>query len=178
SVGAGASTRWATWMQWQNGVSFGIKDPQFHRDVSYFAFTYPMQRMVLGALFRAVVLSIIAAGVVHYLYGGLRLASPGERVTRAARAHLSLLLGIFVLLKAAAYWLDRYGLDFSRRGFVDTGASYTDVHAVLPAKTILFAIALICAVLFFANVVVRNWTLPAVALGLMVVSAIVIGGIY
>src|SRR5947208_9243935 len=100
------------------------------------------------------------------------------KVTPAARAHISVLLGFFVLLKAVAYWLDRYGVNYSRRGFVDTGASYTDVHAVLPAKTILVFVAVICAGLFFANVRIRNWRLPAIAFGLMVGSAIVIGGLY
>src|SRR5690606_40890170 len=62
--------------------------------------------------------------------GGFRLQQPGGvHATRAARAHLSALLGVFVLLKAAAYWLDRYGLAFSERGFVH-GPSYTDVNAV------------------------------------------------
>jgi uncharacterized protein len=177
-TGIAAAGRWSTWLLWRNGVSFGIKDPQFHRDVSYYAFTYPMQRFLLGMGFTAVVLSLIAVLVVAYLYGALRPQTPGQNVTPAARAHISVLLGVFVLLKAAAYYLDRFGLNYSKRGFVDTGASYTDVHAVLPAKTILIFVAVICAVLFFLNVRTRNWRIPAIAFGLMAVSAIVIGGIY
>src|SRR5581483_6162198 len=84
---------------------------------------------------------------------------------------------LYVLLKAVAYWFDRYGLAFSGRGIV-TGPSYTDVHAVLPAKTILVFVAIICALMFFANVFTRNWALPAIAFGLMALSAIVIGGAY
>jgi uncharacterized membrane protein (UPF0182 family) len=176
--GVAAAGHWSTWMLWRNGVDFGIKDPQFHRDVSYFAFTYPMQRFVLGMAFTAVILSLIAVLAVAYLYGALRLQTPGPKVTPAARAHISVLLGVFVLLKAIAYYLDRFGVNFSTRGFVNTGASYTDVHAVLPAKTILVFVAIICAGLFFANVRIRNWRLPAIGFGLMVGSAIVIGGIY
>ena len=59
---------------------------------------------------------------MHYLFGGVRLQTPGEKVTPAARIHLSVLLGIFVLLKAAAYYLDRYGLLFNERDG-RTGAS-------------------------------------------------------
>ena len=177
-TGSAASGRWRTWMLWRNGVHFGQKDPQFHRDISYFAFTYPMQRFVLGMLFAAVVVSLVAVLAVAYLNGGLRVQTPGPKVTPAARAHISVLLGLFVLLKAVAYWLDRYGLNFSTRGFVDTGASYTDVHAVLPAKTILVFVAVICAGIFFANVRIRNWRLPAIAFGVMVLSAIIIGGVY
>jgi uncharacterized membrane protein (UPF0182 family) len=176
-AGLSAASRWSLWLQWRHGVSFGRKDAQFGRDVSYFVFTYPFQRMVLGYLFTAVVLGLIVAAVVHYVFGALRLQTPGEKVTPAARAHISVLLGIFVLLKAVAYWLDRYGLAFSPRGIV-TGPSFTDVNAVLPAKTILAIIALICAGLFIANLWFRGWTLPIVSAGVLVVSAIVIGGVY
>ncbi|HEX3908391.1 MAG TPA: UPF0182 family protein [Mycobacteriales bacterium] len=176
-TGASASTHWKTWLLWRNGTSFGIKDPQFHRDISYFAFTYPMQRYVLSVLFAIVIVSLIAVLITEYVFGGVRLQTPGPKWTPAGRVHVSVLLGVFVLLKAVAYWLDRYGLAFSGRGIV-TGPSYTDVNAVLPAKTILVFVAVICALLFFANIVTRNWLLPAVALGLMVLSAIVIGGVY
>jgi uncharacterized membrane protein (UPF0182 family) len=115
--------------------------------------------------------------VTAYFYGSLRIQTPGPKWTPAGRVHVSVLLGAFVLLKAIAYWLDRYGLAFSGRGKV-TGPSYTDVHAVLPAKTILVFVAVICALLFFANVYTRNWLLPAVAFGVMLGSAIVIGGIF
>ncbi len=177
-TGSAASGRWKTWMLWRNGVPFGLKDPQFHRDISYYAFTYPMQRFLLGMLFAVVVVSLLAVLATAYLSGGLRPQTAGPKVTPATRAHLSVLLGGFVLLKAWAYWLDRYGLNFSRRGFVNTGASYTDVHAVIPAKTILVVVAVICAGIFFANVRIRNWRLPAIAFGVMALGAIVIGGVY
>ena len=176
-AGLSAAARWETWLLWRNGTSFGVEDAQFGRDVSYFAFTYPFQRFVLGFLLTAVVLSLITAAVVHYLFGGVRLQTVGEKVSPAARAHLSVLAGLVVLLKAFAYYLDRYGLAFSQRGYVN-GPGFTDVNAVLPAKNILIGIALICAVLCFANIVVRNILLPAGALALLVVSAVVIGGIY
>ena len=83
-----------------------------------------------------------------------------------------------MLLKAIAYWVDRYGIDFSQRGVVRTGASYTDVNAVLPAKTVLAIIAVICAALFFAGALRRSSMLPAVGFGLLVLSAVLIGGVY
>ncbi|HVM26730.1 MAG TPA: UPF0182 family protein [Mycobacteriales bacterium] len=176
-AGLSAAARWQTWLLWRNGSQFGVLDAQFERDVSYFAFTYPFQRFVLGFLITAVVFSLIAAAAVHYLFGGVRLQTPGDKVSPAARAHLSVLVGVIVLLKAFAYYLDRFGLAFSDRGFVQ-GPHFTDVNAVLPAKNILIGIAVICALLFFANIVVRNIVLPAGALGLLVLSSIVIGGIY
>jgi uncharacterized protein len=176
-AGLSAASRWQTWLLWRNATPFGVEDPQFGRDISYFAFTYPFQRFVLTFVLTAVVLSLLAAAVTHYLFGGVRLQTVGEKVSPAARAHLSVLLGVIVLLKAVAYYLDRFGLAFSTRGRVQ-GASYTDVNAVLPAKNILIGVAVICALLFFANTVIRNIVLPAGALALLVLSAVVLGGVY
>lgn len=181
-AGASASGQWRTWLMWVNGVSFGQKDPQFHLDVSFYAFDLPWYRFLLGFGFAAAILSLIAAALTHYLYGGLRITSPGARATAAATGHLSVLLGIFVALKAVAYWLDRYGLAVKSSDFKATdnwtGLRYVDANAYLPAKTILFCIAVICALLFFATLWRRTWQLPVIGFGLMVLSAILIGGLY
>ncbi|MFH9978570.1 UPF0182 family protein [Streptomyces sp. NPDC017179] len=181
-AGASAASEWRTWLMWVNGVAFGKTDPQFHLDVSFYAFDLPWYRFLLGFGFAATILSLIAAVLTHYLYGGLRVTSPGARATAAATGHLSVLLGVFVTLKAVAYWLDRYGLavkssDFKATGNW-TGLRYVDANAYLPAKTILFCIAVICAVLFFATLWRRTWQLPVIGFGLMVLSAILIGGLY
>ncbi|WP_073946585.1 UPF0182 family membrane protein [Streptomyces kebangsaanensis] len=181
-AGASAASQWRTWLMWVNGVSFGKRDPQFNLDVSFYAFDLPWYRFLLGFGFAAAILSLIAAALTHYLYGGLRVTSPGARATAAATGHLSVLLGVFVTLKAVAYWLDRYGLavkssDFKATGNW-TGLRYVDAHAYLPAKTILFCIAVICALLFFATLWRRTWQLPVIGFGLMVFSAILIGGLY
>ncbi len=176
--GVSAAGAWRTWLLFVNQVNFGVKDPQFHLDLSFFVFTYPFIRLVLSYLFWAVLLSLVLAALVHYLYGGLRMQGRHPRVTVATQAHLFVLVGIFVLLKAVAYWFDRYGIDFSQRGAVTTGASYTDVNAVLPAKTVLAVIAILCALLFFAGAARRSAMLPAVGFGLLVLSAILIGGLY
>ncbi|MEU9311618.1 UPF0182 family protein [Streptomyces sp. NPDC048256] len=181
-AGASAAGQWRTWLMWVNGVPFHQKDPQFHLDVSFFAFDLPWYRFLLGFGFAATILSLIAAALTHYLYGGLRVTSPGARATAAATGHLSVLLGIFVTLKAVAYWLDRYGLAVKSSDFKATdnwtGLRYVDANAYLPAKTILFCIAVICALLFFATLWRRTWQLPVIGFGLMVLSAILIGGLY
>ncbi len=88
-----------------------------------------------------------------------------------------MLLGLFVLAKAADYYLDRFDL-VHQSGSLITGMNYTADHAVLPAKNILLGIAVICAILFFVNVWRRTWLLPSVGLGLLAVSAILLGLIW
>ncbi|MGD9482431.1 UPF0182 family protein [Streptomyces sp. TRM70308] len=181
-AGASASGQWRTWLMWVNGTPFGQTDAQFGKDISFFTFELPFFRFLLSFGFAATVLSLIAAALVHYLYGGLRVTTPGARATAQATGHLSVLLGVFVALKAVAYWLDRYGLAVKSsdiRGQEEwTGLRFTDANAYLPAKTILFFIAIICTLLFFAALWRRTWQLPVIGLGLLVLSAILIGGLY
>jgi uncharacterized membrane protein (UPF0182 family) len=180
--GLTATGSWQTWLLFASRTSFNARDPQFNLDISFFVFVYPFLRMVLAYLFAAVLVSAAVAAAVHYLYGGLRLQpgpeGSGGRATVAARAHLFALIGMFVLLKSVAYWIDRYGIVESRGGTVSSGASYTDVNAILPAKTVLAVIALVCALLFFAGAARRSAMMPAVGFGLLVLSAILIGGVY
>jgi uncharacterized membrane protein (UPF0182 family) len=177
-AGFTAQSSWQTWLAFRNSTNFGRTDPQFGIDLSFFVFDYPFYRLALGFGFGIVLLSLIGSVLTHYVFGGLRLQTPGQKLTAAARVQLSVLLGLFVALKAVAYWLDRYGLVYSERGDVFTGASYTDINALLVPKTILVFVAAVCAIAFFANIFVRNFLLPAGALVVLLVSSLVIGVAY
>ena len=179
-AGISASGQWKLWLLWRNATPFGVVDKHFGMDVGFWVFTYPFVRFVTGFLFAVLFIALVVNLVVNYLYGGLRLQSSEDRMTRAARVQVSLILGLMLLLKAFDYALDRFGLavkdDDVVLGF--TGLKYRDVNALLPAKTILLFVALIVAVLFFINMFRKIWTIALAGLGLMVLSALVIGGIY
>src|SRR4051812_48220565 len=177
-AGFTAQGSWETWLKFRNSTPFGQTDPEFGRDLSFFVFDYPFYRLALGFGIAVVILALIGSLVTHYVFGGLRLQTPGQKLTAAARVQLSVLLGLFVALKAVAYWLDRYGLVYSDRGEVFTGASYTHVNALLVPKTILVFVAVVCALAFFANIIFRNFLLPAAALVLLLISSLVIGVAY
>ncbi len=90
---------------------------------------------------------------------------------------VSILLGLFLVVKAVDYWLDRFDV-LTTQGNKFTGMNYTSDHAVVPSKNILIFIALICAVILFANVVRRSWILPSVGIGLLALSAILLGAVW
>ena len=177
SAGLSAQGNWSTWQLWINGTKFGQKDPQFGKDISFYAWDYPAYRLMLGFGFAAIIFAIILSVVVHYLCGSIRVQTPGPKVTLAARRHLTVLVFVFVVLKAIAYWFDRYGFVFSQRSKF-TGASYTDVHAALPARTILFWIALVIAAGLIGSLWLNSTLLPGVAFASMLVISILISGIY
>ena len=175
--GSSGAVFWSTWLQFRNATSFGVTDPQFGLDISFFAFKLPMYQALISWGISLVLISVVAAVGVHYLYGGIRPQAPTERTTTAARVQISVLLGFLVLLKAVAYWYDRYALALKENRLI-TGMTFTDVNALLPAKAILAAIALVCALLFFANIFRRSWLLPTAGTALLVISSVLIAGIY
>ncbi|GIH08101.1 UPF0182 protein [Rhizocola hellebori] len=180
-AGLAAQGHWKEWMLFRNSVPFGQTDPEFGVDLSFYVFRLPFWEYLLGTGFTIIVLALIGAIAVHYLYGGVRISGPGDRITTGARAHLTGLVALFVILKAIAYALDRRALLLDTiTGTRLTGAGYTDINALLPAKEMLIYISIIVAVaiLVFSNAVMRNLTWPGAALGLLAVSAVAIGGIY
>lgn len=170
------NSQWQLILLWLNGEPFGQVDPQFGLDLSFYTFTLPAVRFVVSFLMATVFLSAVAALVTHYLYGGVQVV-PEPAVTRAARIHLGVLAAVFSLLLAVSYWLDRYSLLTQERDRFD-GAGYTDIHAVLPGREILAGIAVVVAAMFVVATLRGTWKLPAIAVGLMVLAAIVVGGIY
>ncbi|HEV7787627.1 MAG TPA: UPF0182 family protein [Pseudonocardia sp.] len=177
-AGLAAQGDWQTAQMFLHSTPFGTADPVFGMDVGFYAFQLPFYRWVLDLMFVAVALCFVASLITHYIFGGVRLAGRAGQVSVAARAQLAVLAGIFVLLKAVAYWLDRYSTllsSSSDNGGVFSGASYTDLNAVIPAKIILLFISLICAAAFFAAVFRHNLQLPSIAIALLVLSSVLIG---
>src|SRR3954451_152313 len=180
-AGLSAQGQWKEWMLFRNAQPFNATDPQFKVDIGFYIFDYPLWRYLLGVAFTAVVLSVLGALAVHYIFGGVRLQGVGDRMTSAARAHLTSLVAVFVLLKAVAYILDRRALLLEQHVSPGLyGAGYTDVNALLPAKEILAYISIVVAIaiVVFSNAVMRNLVWPGVSLALLAISAVAIGGIY
>src|SRR6476661_8345867 len=93
-AGFTAQGSWQTWLKFRNSSDFGTKDPLFGIDTSFFVFDYPFYRLALGFAFAIVLLALIGSVLTHYVFGGLRLQTPGQKLTSAARVQLSVLLGL------------------------------------------------------------------------------------
>src|SRR3954453_10773579 len=173
--GSGAS-QWQEWILFTNAKSFGVKDPQFGKDVGFYVFRLPFFTFLFDWLFAALIIILIVTAVAHYLNGGIRLQSPFQRVTPQVKAHLSVILALMALVKTAQYYYARYQLNFSTRGVAE-GASKTDVAAQLPALNLLMVISVVAAALFVWNIFRRGWVLPVIAVGLWGFVSLVIGTI-
>jgi uncharacterized membrane protein (UPF0182 family) len=174
-VGRRAAGQWQAYLLWRHAAPWHVVDPQFHKDASFFVEVYPFHALVVGLLTRIVVISLLIALAAGFAYGGWRFRGPGARTTRSMTRLVSLLLAVYLVLRGAGYWISRYAVITSQRGPV-TGPSYTDVHAVLPGRTALLVISLVCAVLLVVNVLtVGRIRLLAAAVVVMIVGAVVVG---
>ena len=176
-AGIGVSSQWRNWVLFMHRVDFGVKDPQFHKDVGFYVFQLPFIQFILDWLFAGLVIVLLVTAVAHYLNGGIRFQSPLQRVTPQVKAHLSVIVAVMALVKTAQYYFSRFGLTLSGRGVVD-GATYTDVKAQLPALNLLIFISIVAAGLFLWNIFRRGWVLPVIAIGLWGFVSIVVGTIY
>jgi hypothetical protein len=180
-VGRRAAGGWQTYLLWRHATPWHASDPLFHKDISFFVEVNPFHVMVVALLSQAVTYALWIAVVGGYWYGAWRLRRGRRKVTSEFIRLISLLLAGYVALKAVNYWLSRYALTTSPRGGI-TGPSYTDVHAALPSKYVLMAIAILCAAALLANAVFadrarafgRVRTLAG-ALAVLVVASAVVG---
>jgi uncharacterized protein len=180
-VGLAASGHWQEFLLWRSrgDIVFGNPEGLFERDPAFYVFTLPWLKYLQSWLFGSLVGITVIVGIGHFLQGGIRPQAVGlaDKVDPQVRAHLSVLLGLILLARAWGYYLARFDLLTSERGVVH-GASYTDVNAQLPALTFLTIVAVICALLFFVNARYRVWSLPIIAVGLLLVVSILLGTAY
>lgn len=171
-VGASASGNWEEVLLYLNQGGYGLADPLFNRDVSFFIFTLPIWQLLRNLLFTSTLLTLIATGLVYGI--GWR----GWNNRRPVLTHLGVLGAFILLLIAWQYRLDAYQLVYSPRGTV-TGASYTDVNAQLPAYNLLALVTLATAVVLIITIYLRSaWRAIVVVLVLWIAVALLAGNIY
>lgn len=176
---AGLSTagRWSMVLEYFNRTPFGKTDPQFGLDIGFYVFELPFWRSIVAYSSAVVLIAGLAALAASYLYGALRFGGREVRISRAARIQLAVTAALYIALQAVSLWLDQYAA-LTKSNSLITGAQYTDVNAVIPGREIMAGIAAIVALLFILTAVIGRWRISIVGTGLLLVAAIVIGGIY
>jgi uncharacterized membrane protein (UPF0182 family) len=174
---SGTIGEWQNWILFRHGGNFGIKDPQFHKDIGFYVFKLPFLNFLVDWTLAILIVTLIVTIIFHYLNGGILPQRGIPRVRPPVKAHLSVLLALVALTKAAGYVLARWGLVNAHDGFVD-GLGYTDAHARLPALSLLVVVSLFAAAILLFNIRRQGWTLPVLAVGIWAFVALVVGVIY
>jgi len=108
AAGLGAGADWPVFtLAWQ-GVTYGVTDPYFHRDIGDFVAQLPLWEALHGFA-RLLAWSALAVVTVMYIViGGLRWHGGRAAITDHARRHLGVLLAAIALTLAWGFLLDPY----------------------------------------------------------------------
>ncbi len=173
-----AGSLWLPVQQFIQGVKFGIEEPIFQRDASFYIFQLPFWRTLYTFLQTMIILTLLSTGVIYFLSNPtVQVGRKMAFIPQRGQGHLSLLLALSFLLKAWDYRLKMYELLFSTRG-VTFGPGYTDLNANLPALWILLFLSVAIAGLLLFNIFRRQSRLIFISVGLLIVASLLVGSIY
>jgi len=109
--GSVAQSGWQLVLRFFNAQPFGIADPVFHKDISFYVFSLPFQHLLHGWLMGALIVILIGSGGIYFLsYATQRLRFD---FARPVLAHLSGLTAAILGLFVWGYWLGIWELVFS-----------------------------------------------------------------
>ncbi len=176
-VAVGAAGQWNKYLLFQHGLPFDGKDPVFHRDIGFYVFRLPFYEYLYTYLMWALFASAALSAAAHYFDKAIRVLRGIPAFAPHVKSHLSILVGLMLVVYAFHYRLASFTLLYSPRG-ATFGASYADVHARLLAYNVLFIIAIACAALLLINIYFRGLWLPLAGIGFLAVSSLLLNIIY
>ena len=170
-------SNWDTVLRFLYQVPYGENDPVFGKDIGFYLFSLPAYVALKNWLLLLLFFSAAIAGGVYWVQGDIEFDTPPRGLSPAALTHASVLLGLYFVVKAWSYALDRYLLLYSDNGVV-VGAGYTDLHVRLPILWLLIGLAAACAIASWINVRWRNWRIPAAAVALLFATSFVVAVLF
>jgi uncharacterized membrane protein (UPF0182 family) len=155
-AGLAAMPAWELVLRLIYRTPFGVADPVFSRDIGFYVFTLPAITAALGYLTTLAVVSLLLVLPLYWLRGDLVFGPGRLGIEPSAGMHLAVLLAALFLLTALRLWLvDTPNLLYSTTGPL-VGASYTDLHARLPALRVSSVMALLAAAVILIGGVRRQ----------------------
>ncbi|PKB64271.1 MAG: hypothetical protein BZY80_03335 [SAR202 cluster bacterium Io17-Chloro-G2] len=174
-LGGAASESWETFMVFFNRVSFGVLDPQFSLDASFYIATLSLFHFVQGWFLGLAITAIVASLALYAAVYSVR--GLGFVLTPRMLGHVAGMGAWLMLIIAAGHALQVYGLVLSDNGVV-FGATYTDVHARVPALWLLTAISMLSAAGFAVSRFYGGLRLIVGSFSLWVIAFILAGLVY
>ncbi|MGA1867139.1 MAG: UPF0182 family protein [bacterium] len=172
-----ALIKWDSILQFIKQVPFLKPDPIFNKDIGFFVFSLPIHIFFQQWLFSTFLIITLASGIIYLKDRAIHLQLGNFNFIPRAKAHLSILCGIMLILWAWAVRLKMFNLLYSPRG-VAFGASYTDMKAQMLAYWVLTIIALACAILFWINISTKGFKIPIIGLAVLIVLGILLNIVY
>ncbi|MEI3599202.1 MULTISPECIES: UPF0182 family membrane protein [unclassified Oceanobacillus] len=135
---------WEPLLKFLQHEKFGITDPHFNMDISFYMFVLPFLEFIVYLILTLAILAlltVIGAYSVFHMY----------RLSKRAQLHIGVTIGLVGLMVAAIHFLQPYHTLLSNQvnifqTSVVYGLSYTDELINIPKAYILAGVAIIAAV--------------------------------
>jgi len=174
-LGYMVASKWELFLRFSNAAAFGVTDPLYRNDLSFYVFELPIYAFLQGWVLISVALTIVATGALAFLNFTLR--GTAFALTNHLRNQLLVLGAIAVLAISAGYWIDRLELVRSDQGIV-FGAAYADVFARQPALLILCVTGIAVAVVMLVGSFMGKIKLSLAPVGIWVILIIALGTVW
>ena len=166
-LGFSGASGWHLWLRFLNRTPFGITDPVFGRDISYYEFVLPALHSVLSLVTGLTLLTLFMVVPLYLMRRDIVVAGKRIVIERSAEVHLGLLLCLMFLATALTTFFVRIPtLLYSTSGPL-FGASYTDLVIRVPMLHMSWLIALLGAGFVLLGIrtkrVARNTIIAVVA---------------
>lgn len=141
--------RWDIFFRFHWNKMFGQVDPIFGHDIGFYIFRLPFYDLLQNSLV-SLVFFVTAAITILYIYSGALSFRSFDKIggSLSIKRHISFNVGVWLLLLAWGYYLQRYELLYNAQGAV-YGAGYVDVNVRIPLYWIMLVICALLAIIAF-----------------------------
>ncbi|HEX6589540.1 MAG TPA: UPF0182 family protein [Longimicrobiales bacterium] len=159
---------------WTQRPDWGIADPVFGNDVSFYVFTLPLLQRAIDLLLLVIVWTAMLVAVGYVLLGAIRWESNRLTILPAPLAHLGALAASLVVLFGVGWFLGRYALLFDGTG-IGGALGYTDAHARMPGRWAILLLSLFAGWSVLLGARRGTWVPAAIGVGAFLVGVLVFG---
>ncbi|HET6461314.1 MAG TPA: UPF0182 family protein [Syntrophales bacterium] len=172
------SGQWENFLLLTNATSFGIADPLFNKDVSFYIFSLPLLTHVYSFIMFTLVISVAATAFIYLSRRSFRFVPPRTwQVAPQARVHLAVLVAFLFLWGTFGVWLELNEILFAKRGVV-FGPGYTEVTTQLWVLKAMMAVCILCGLSLVYYAFRPDWRIPVVCVGVFLLLLIAGRSIY
>ena len=181
-----ASTYWYQILEFINSTPFGINDPIFGWDLSFFVFKLPLIESLHSSLTSLLILLVVATLIIYLVFTAKDRVSSyvdienkrdnfkniTSGLTKFAGRQLAVIISLIMIMVSLGYMIKAWNLSYSPRGVV-FGASYTDIAVSLKFYKVIAVVSIIVAVVMFFSVLFKKY--KPVIFSIIIVLVLVIG---
>jgi uncharacterized protein len=173
-----ASSNWMNILSFINKESFGVSDPIFDKDISFYVFNLPLYSDIKSWLLGMLIITFLLVLLIYFYKQAVAFEYKKLVISKQAQIHIAILLIAIFALEIFGFWLKSYYLLFSTRSSIFYGATYTDINAQLTSYRIMMVVLGISAALLIYSIISKKMKYIIYTIVLYFSSWLLFGAIY